>query len=180
MCWSKSRLCFPHRNLYFRRRPWCHVWRNRQLVWEYCDVPRCSFESRECVLSLQVGPNQSVCFISVELFHLVAPAPPSPAPTDPEPGKLRPVLNSARHIHTLFPSTVSNVGLVSSPSCGADMRPAQQTKADEDRGWNSCHCGIPPVGRRRILAQQIQGEGFPLRGQPDLILLGPHSCPLLP
>lgn len=60
------------------------------------------------------------------------------------------------------------------------MWPAQQEKASEDRGWNSCHCRIPPVGRCHILAQRDQGEGFPLRGQSDLILLGPHSCPLLP
>ncbi|XP_056222002.1 plasminogen activator, urokinase b [Seriola aureovittata] len=45
------------RNLHYRQRPWCYVWRNQQLVWEYCDVPRCSLEQ----------------------------SPPSPAPTDPQP-----------------------------------------------------------------------------------------------
>ncbi|XP_057681888.1 urokinase-type plasminogen activator-like isoform X2 [Corythoichthys intestinalis] len=29
------------RNLRFKRRPWCQVWKNQQLLWEYCDVPRC-------------------------------------------------------------------------------------------------------------------------------------------
>ncbi|TNN03367.1 hypothetical protein fugu_000396 [Takifugu bimaculatus] len=30
------------RNLHFRRRPWCYVMKNQQLLWEYCAVPRCS------------------------------------------------------------------------------------------------------------------------------------------
>ncbi|XP_068610953.1 plasminogen activator, urokinase b [Brachionichthys hirsutus] len=46
------------RNLLFRRRPWCHVWRNQQLTWEYCDIPQCASES--------------------------SPAPPSPTPAAPE------------------------------------------------------------------------------------------------
>lgn len=29
------------RNLYYRRRPWCYVMKNQQLVWEYCSVPQC-------------------------------------------------------------------------------------------------------------------------------------------
>ncbi|XP_061666886.1 plasminogen activator, urokinase b isoform X2 [Syngnathoides biaculeatus] len=29
------------RNVRFRRRPWCHVWKEQQLLWEYCDIPRC-------------------------------------------------------------------------------------------------------------------------------------------
>ncbi|XP_040923082.1 plasminogen activator, urokinase b isoform X2 [Toxotes jaculatrix] len=33
------------RNLFYRRRPWCYVRRNQQLVKEYCDVPRCGLES---------------------------------------------------------------------------------------------------------------------------------------
>nr|XP_046232129.1 plasminogen activator, urokinase b [Scatophagus argus] len=45
------------RNLHHRRRPWCYVRRKRQLVWEYCAVPRCHSES--------------------------IPVAPSPAPTDP-------------------------------------------------------------------------------------------------
>lgn len=57
---------------------------------------------------------------------------------------------------------------------------AHQEKADEDRGWNRRHCGIPPVGRCHILAQQVQGEGFPLWRESDLSLLGRHSRPLLP
>lgn len=60
------------------------------------------------------------------------------------------------------------------------MWPAHPKKTDENRGWNSCHCGIPPVGCCHILAQQIQREGFPLWGESDLLLLGPHSCPLFP
>ncbi|XP_039991455.1 plasminogen activator, urokinase b [Xiphias gladius] len=45
------------RNLYYRRRPWCYVWRNQQLVWEYCDIPHCISET----------------------------SPPLPAPTEPQP-----------------------------------------------------------------------------------------------
>ena len=60
------------------------------------------------------------------------------------------------------------------------MWPAHQTKANQDCGWNSCHIGITPVGRCHVLSQQIQGEGFPLRGESDLRLLGPHRRPLLP
>ncbi|XP_028286129.1 plasminogen activator, urokinase b [Parambassis ranga] len=33
------------RNLYYRQRPLCYVWKNYQLLWEYCDIPRCGFES---------------------------------------------------------------------------------------------------------------------------------------
>uniref|UniRef100_A0A8C2YX56 trypsin n=1 Tax=Cyclopterus lumpus TaxID=8103 RepID=A0A8C2YX56_CYCLU len=33
------------RNLFYKRRPWCHVWVNQQLLWEYCRIPRCAFES---------------------------------------------------------------------------------------------------------------------------------------
>ncbi|XP_067345273.1 plasminogen activator, urokinase b isoform X1 [Channa argus] len=33
------------RNLLYRRRPWCYVWKNQQLAWEYCEIPRCGFES---------------------------------------------------------------------------------------------------------------------------------------
>ncbi|KAI3365708.1 hypothetical protein L3Q82_010156, partial [Scortum barcoo] len=47
------------RNLQYKRRPWCFVRKNLQLVKEYCNIPLCSFET--------------------------VPAPPSPAPTDPEP-----------------------------------------------------------------------------------------------
>ncbi|XP_005453748.1 plasminogen activator, urokinase b [Oreochromis niloticus] len=32
------------RNLHYRRRPWCYVWKNLQLVWEYCDMPLCNFK----------------------------------------------------------------------------------------------------------------------------------------
>lgn len=60
------------------------------------------------------------------------------------------------------------------------MRAAPQEEADEDRGRDRRHSGIPPLGRRHILARQIQGEGVPLWGESDLILLGPHGCPLLP
>uniref|UniRef100_A0A3Q3K7I9 trypsin n=1 Tax=Monopterus albus TaxID=43700 RepID=A0A3Q3K7I9_MONAL len=33
------------RNLHYRRRPWCNVWKNQQLVWEFCDIPRCALSS---------------------------------------------------------------------------------------------------------------------------------------
>ncbi|XP_077594845.1 urokinase-type plasminogen activator-like isoform X5 [Stigmatopora nigra] len=29
------------RNVGFKRRPWCHVWKDQQLLWEYCHVPPC-------------------------------------------------------------------------------------------------------------------------------------------
>ncbi|XP_073345280.1 plasminogen activator, urokinase b [Pagrus major] len=47
------------RNLFYRRRPWCYVRRNLRLVWEYCGIPRCTYESTQ--------PS------------------PAPAPADPEP-----------------------------------------------------------------------------------------------
>ncbi|XP_010777750.1 plasminogen activator, urokinase b, partial [Notothenia coriiceps] len=59
------------RNLHYKRRPWCFVWKNLQLVWEYCAVPRCSSDS--------------------------FPDPPPPAPTEPEPGKPPPLLHSLNH-----------------------------------------------------------------------------------
>uniref|UniRef100_A0A3P8T751 trypsin n=1 Tax=Amphiprion percula TaxID=161767 RepID=A0A3P8T751_AMPPE len=45
------------RNIYYRRRPWCYVWKHQQLQWEYCDIPRC----------IPATPS------------------PSPAPTEPAP-----------------------------------------------------------------------------------------------
>ncbi|MED6248202.1 hypothetical protein ATANTOWER_028829 [Ataeniobius toweri] len=33
------------RNIQYRLRPWCNVWKNHQLVREYCDIPRCHVES---------------------------------------------------------------------------------------------------------------------------------------
>ncbi|XP_053727940.1 plasminogen activator, urokinase b [Synchiropus splendidus] len=30
------------RNLEYKRRPWCYIWRNYQLSWEYCDIPLCN------------------------------------------------------------------------------------------------------------------------------------------
>ncbi|XP_034050489.1 tissue-type plasminogen activator-like [Thalassophryne amazonica] len=32
------------RNIQYRRRPWCYVWKNQELIWEYCDIPRCGAE----------------------------------------------------------------------------------------------------------------------------------------
>ncbi|XP_077406185.1 plasminogen activator, urokinase b [Vanacampus margaritifer] len=29
------------RNVRFKRRPWCHVWKERRLLWEYCDIAQC-------------------------------------------------------------------------------------------------------------------------------------------
>uniref|UniRef100_UPI0037E989AC plasminogen activator, urokinase b n=1 Tax=Semicossyphus pulcher TaxID=241346 RepID=UPI0037E989AC len=40
------------RNLLYKRRPWCYVRNNQQLVWEYCDIPRCGFESLPVLPSL--------------------------------------------------------------------------------------------------------------------------------
>lgn len=33
------------RNIKYRLRPWCKVWKNHQLVREYCDIPCCDVES---------------------------------------------------------------------------------------------------------------------------------------
>ncbi|KAJ0060056.1 hypothetical protein NL108_002855, partial [Boleophthalmus pectinirostris] len=33
------------RNLLYKRRPWCYVRKNQELVWEYCDIPRCGSET---------------------------------------------------------------------------------------------------------------------------------------
>ncbi|XP_041829391.1 plasminogen activator, urokinase b [Melanotaenia boesemani] len=33
------------RNLHYRRRPWCYVWKDQQLVWEYCQIQRCGLQS---------------------------------------------------------------------------------------------------------------------------------------
>lgn len=63
---------------------------------------------------------------------------------------------------------------------GVGVRAAPQEEADEDRGRDRRHSGIPPLGRCHILARQVQGESVPLWGESDLILLGPHGCPLLP
>ncbi|XP_054455471.1 plasminogen activator, urokinase b [Anoplopoma fimbria] len=41
------------RNLLYKRRPWCLVWENQQLVWEYCRIPRCVIESCKYTLSLK-------------------------------------------------------------------------------------------------------------------------------
>lgn len=60
------------------------------------------------------------------------------------------------------------------------MWAARQEEADEDRGRGRGHGGVPPLGRRHILAQQVQGEGVPLWGESDFILLGSDSGPLLP
>ncbi|XP_042254517.1 plasminogen activator, urokinase b [Thunnus maccoyii] len=46
------------RNLHYKRRPWCYIQKDGQLVQEYCDIPRCGFEP--------------------------FPAPPSSAPSEPE------------------------------------------------------------------------------------------------
>ncbi|XP_061564643.1 urokinase-type plasminogen activator-like [Cololabis saira] len=46
------------RNLDYKLQPWCYVWKDQQLVWEYCDIPHCGFVS--------------------------FPAAPSPAPTQPQ------------------------------------------------------------------------------------------------
>lgn len=59
------------------------------------------------------------------------------------------------------------------------MWAAHQEEADEDRGRDRGHGGVPPLGRRHLLAQQVQGEGVPLWGESDFVLLGPHSGTLL-
>lgn len=60
-----------------------------------------------------------------------------------------------------------------------DMWTTYQEEADEDCGRDPGHSGVPPLGRRHILAQQVQGEGVPLWGESDFTLLGSHSSPLL-
>ncbi|XP_028424016.1 plasminogen activator, urokinase b isoform X2 [Perca flavescens] len=56
------------RNPNYKRRPWCYVWKNQQLVWEYCAIPRCGLES--------------------------FPALPSPSPAPPEPQPAAPAAES--------------------------------------------------------------------------------------
>uniref|UniRef100_A0A3P8UUW7 trypsin n=1 Tax=Cynoglossus semilaevis TaxID=244447 RepID=A0A3P8UUW7_CYNSE len=56
------------RNLFYRRRPWCYVWKNQQVVWEYCEIPRCvqvlrkssllSFNLKFTTCGLRIRPKQ--------------------------------------------------------------------------------------------------------------------------
>lgn len=82
------------------------------------------------------------------------------------------------HFHASFPPMNEDECFI----CSADrvnMWTTYQEEADEDRGRDRGHSGVPPLGRRHILARQVQGEGVPLWGQSDFILLGSHSSPLL-
>ncbi|XP_051927745.1 plasminogen activator, urokinase b isoform X1 [Hippocampus zosterae] len=46
------------RNVRFKRRPWCHVWKEQHLVWEYCDIPRCA-SSQSLVLAMTTAAPQT-------------------------------------------------------------------------------------------------------------------------
>ncbi|KAM8837357.1 urokinase-type plasminogen activator-like [Spinachia spinachia] len=72
------------RNLFYKRRPWCFVWKNHQRVWEYCRVPRCAAE--------------------------LVPPPPSPAaPTQPPPAQSTCGLRSSRKQPKIVGGTVAVV-----------------------------------------------------------------------
>ncbi|KAK7919185.1 hypothetical protein WMY93_010469 [Mugilogobius chulae] len=43
------------RNLLYKRRPWCYVRKNQELVLEYCDIPRCGSETN----SDRLAPTES-------------------------------------------------------------------------------------------------------------------------
>ncbi|CAJ1081470.1 plasminogen activator%2C urokinase b [Xyrichtys novacula] len=45
VCIQRGLMCYLRRNLLYKRRPWCYVWKRQQLMWEYCDIPRCGVES---------------------------------------------------------------------------------------------------------------------------------------
>lgn len=46
------------RNLYYRRRPWCYVLKNQQLLREYCAIPLCNSESISSLdLPTNTGPG---------------------------------------------------------------------------------------------------------------------------
>lgn len=72
------------RNILYKRRPWCYVWKNQQLIWEYCDIPRCGVDS--------------------------FPAPPSPAPTTQAPAAASTCgQRSRRKLMKIVGGTVSTV-----------------------------------------------------------------------
>lgn len=58
------------------------------------------------------------------------------------------------------------------------MWSAAWKEADEDCGGIGGLGEVPPLVRCHIPEEQTDG-GVPLRGQPDLPLLGPHGSPLL-
>lgn len=70
------------RNLLYKRRPWCYVQKNQQLVWEYCDIPHCGIES--------------------------LPALPSPTPAEPKP-ELTCGQRTRRKLMKIVGGTVSTV-----------------------------------------------------------------------
>lgn len=49
------------RNLQYKRRPWCYVRKNMEVVWEYCDIPRCGSDSNPDKLAPTTSvPNPEV------------------------------------------------------------------------------------------------------------------------
>ncbi|XP_061613147.1 urokinase-type plasminogen activator-like isoform X3 [Phyllopteryx taeniolatus] len=104
------------RNVRFKRRPWCHVWKNQQPLWEYCDIPRCgtpqTFVSapptetprtartgkhppprqRACLLTFAMPERSGICALTLgrnPVRVLVAP-PVTLAPTTRPPETTRP------------------------------------------------------------------------------------------
>lgn len=55
-------IVFSCRNLHYRKRPWCYVWKRLQLVWEYCEIPHCGFGSRNFILSL-LSSKKILCML---------------------------------------------------------------------------------------------------------------------
>ncbi|XP_047465327.1 urokinase-type plasminogen activator-like [Mugil cephalus] len=49
------------RNLYYRRRPWCYVRKNQELVQEYCDIPRCDVELITTTPAPSEPPTELTC-----------------------------------------------------------------------------------------------------------------------
>lgn len=93
-------MCIPSRNLYYRRRPWCYVMKNQQLVWEYCSIPQCDSQSRMWNSFDSIWP--SFCHECKMHSNLAPPAPPSPAPTDAQPGSVLTWQNSSCPLFKLF------------------------------------------------------------------------------
>ncbi|XP_061666884.1 plasminogen activator, urokinase b isoform X1 [Syngnathoides biaculeatus] len=154
------------RNVRFRRRPWCHVWKEQQLLWEYCDIPRCR------------TPQPFVMVPTAETPRTTRAAPPVTlaAPHGGQPRKLLPLLRvcvSLRvHVSPLCPPPL--------PASVGDVRPAFSQEADANRRRDGFGGGVAPVGGGHLLARQVQREGLPLRREFDRQLLGPDRRSLLP
>lgn len=64
------------RNLLYRRRPWCYVRKNQDLVWEYCDIPRCGSDTdpdKSAPTESAPSPEPSSCGVRTQrkLFKIV-------------------------------------------------------------------------------------------------------------